>query len=105
MVAERYLADLRRIGVDTAVLGCTPYPLLSRTIAEVLGPQVAIVDRADATAESVAGLLASRGMLRISNDAVRHRTLCTDVPDRFRSVAERFLGRPVDSVELVDLMP
>src|SRR4051812_29254553 len=105
LVAERYLADLRRTGVDTAVLGCTHYPLLARSIAEVLGPQVSIVDSADATAEAVAGLLATRGMLRAPGGAVRHRTLCTDVPDRFRSVAERFLGRPVDSVEVVDLMP
>src|SRR5205085_5977126 len=57
MVAERYLADLRRIGVDTAVLGCTHYPLLARTIAEVLGPQVAIVDSAEAITRSVNTLL------------------------------------------------
>jgi glutamate racemase len=103
MVAERYLADLRRTGVDTAVLGCTHYPLLGRAIAEVLGHDVSIVDSAEATAEAVAGMLAARGMLREPGGAVRHRTLCTDVPDRFRAVAERFLGRPVESVELVDL--
>jgi glutamate racemase len=103
LVAERYLADLRRSGVDTAVLGCTHYPLLARTIAQVLGPQVAIVDSADATAEAVAAVLRSRGLLREPAGPVRHRTLCTDVPDRFRAVAERFLGRPVESVELVDL--
>ncbi|HZR11339.1 MAG TPA: glutamate racemase, partial [Myxococcales bacterium] len=39
LVAERYLSDLRRARVDTAVLGCTHYPLLARTIAEVLGPE------------------------------------------------------------------
>jgi glutamate racemase len=103
LVAERYLADLRRTGVDTVVLGCTHYPLLARAIAEVLGPQVAIVDSADATAEATESLLKSRHLLRKPDSPARHRTLCTDVPDRFRSVAERFLGRPVESVELVDL--
>ncbi|TMA25374.1 MAG: glutamate racemase [Deltaproteobacteria bacterium] len=105
LVAEKYLLELRRIGVDTAVLGCTHYPLLARTIADVLGPRVAIVDSADATAEAVASLMASREMLRPPGAAPRHRTLCTDVPDRFRAVAERFLGRPVGMVELVDLQP
>src|SRR5438067_2577004 len=105
LVAERYLGDLRRIGVDTVLLGCTHYPLLARTIADVLGPRVAIVDSADATAEAVASLMASREMLRPPGAAPRHRTLCTDVPDRFRAVAERFLGRPVGVVELVDLQP
>jgi glutamate racemase len=106
LVAERYLADLRRARVDTAVLGCTHYPLLKRTIAEVLGAEVAIIDSADAITQSVTTLLRSRGLLRPARrDAVRHRTLCTDVPDRFRAVAERFLGRPVADVELVDLAP
>ena len=106
LVAERYLSDLRRSGVDTAVLGCTHYPLLSRTIAEVLGPQVAIGDSAEAMTQSVVELLAGRQLLRRSGaDAARHRTLCTDVPGRCRAVAERFLGRPVDGVELVDLKP
>ena len=105
LVADRYLADLRRLGVDTAVLGCTHYPLLSRTIAEALGPQVAIVDSAEAVSEAVASLLRAKGLLRVGEGAAHHRTLCTDVPDRFRAVAERFLGRPVQEVELVDLLP
>lgn len=105
MIAERYLLDLRRLGVDTAVLGCTHYPLLERTIAEVLGPRVEIVDSAEATADAVESLLHRHDLTRRQCDAVRHQTLCTDVPDRFRAVAERFLGRPVDEVELVDLTP
>jgi glutamate racemase len=106
LIAERYLSDLRRAGVDTAVLGCTHYPLLARTIAEVLGPQVAIIDSAEAVTQSVEKLLASHGLLRqASYSAARHQTLCTDVPDRFKLVAERFLGRPVEKVELVDLAP
>jgi glutamate racemase len=106
LVAERYLADLRRGGVDTAVLGCTHYPLLVRTIAEVLGPQVSIVDSAEAITQSVVALLAAQNLFREGGyNATRHRTLCTDVPDRFAAVAERFLGRPVGQVELVDLVP
>lgn len=106
LVAERYLSDLRRAGVDTAVLGCTHYPLLAKTIAEVLGPQVMIVDSAEAITQSVTSVLARRGLLRgQASAAARHRTLCTDVPGRFKAVAERFLGRPVDQVELVDLAP
>jgi len=105
LVAERYLADLRRSGVDTALLGCTHYPLLAKIIAEVFGPQVAIVDSAEATADAVAALLAGRGLLREAGGMARHQTLCTDLPERFRALAQRFLGRPIDSVELVDLLP
>jgi glutamate racemase len=104
LVAEKYLGDLRQT-VDTVLLGCTHYPLLARTIAEVMGPRTAVVDSAEATAQAVQELLAGRGLLREGTGVARHRTLCTDVPDRFRAVAERFLGGPLSSVELVDLQP
>ena len=100
LVAQRYLGDLR---ADVVLLGCTHYPLLSRAIREVMGPRTELVDSAEATAVAVEDLLAARGLLRSASSA-RHRTLCTDVPDRFQGVAERFLGRPVGAVELVDLV-
>ena len=104
LVAERYLGDLRRSGADTVLLGCTHYPLLSGVIAEVVGPGAMLVDSADATADAALRLLAGRSLLREGGPAAVHRTLCTDLPDRFRGVAERFLGRPVGAVELVDLV-
>ncbi len=104
LVAERYLSDLRRSGVDTVLLGCTHYPLLARAIAQVVGPDVAVVDGAVATAQAALELLESNGLARPDDGTTaRHRTLCTDLPDRFRAVAERFLGRQLESVELVDL--
>src|SRR5947209_7281727 len=75
LVAERYLSDLRRTGIDTAVLGCTHYPLLARTIGEVLGPQVAIVDGAEATAAAVAALLDKHGLARPDGGPALHQTL------------------------------
>jgi glutamate racemase len=103
LVAERYLGDLRRSGADTVLLGCTHYPLLAPVIAEVVGPSVQIVDSAQTAAQAVAELLAARGLVR-REGLVRHRTLCTDVPQRFGAIAQRFLGRPVPDVELVDLI-
>ena len=104
LVAERYLGDLRR-SVDTVVLGCTHYPLLSRVIAEVVGPKVAVVDGAEATAQATLELLTAQGLLRPAGArSSQRRVLCTDLPERFRAVAQRFLGRPVADVELVDLV-
>ncbi|MFL5393962.1 MAG: glutamate racemase [Myxococcales bacterium] len=104
LVAHRYIGDLRRSGADTVLLGCTHYPLLAATIAEVVGPGLEIVDGAQATADAVAQLLEGRDLRRRAGIA-EHRTLCTDVPDRFQKIAERFLGRPATNVVLVDLMP
>jgi glutamate racemase len=89
--------------VDTLVLGCTHYPLLKSVIAEVVGPAMALVDSAEATAEAVAELLSQRELLAPQGTATTHGYYVTDVPERFVEVGARFLGRPIPSAEQVDL--
>ena len=97
-VVRRYLAPLRDAGIDTLVLGCTHYPLLARAIAAEL-PGIALVDSAQAIAAEV------RAQLGEGNGGPRaeHRFFVTDTPERFLAVAGRFLGRPVDAAEHVDV--
>ncbi len=86
------------------MLGCTHYPLLKDVIAEAVGPQVALVDSAEATAEAVAVLLAGAGAAGAGRrHALSTRYFVTDVPERFVEVGARFLGRPIHSAEQVDL--
>lgn len=37
LVAERYLGELRDAGVDTLIMGCTHYPIISRIIGSING--------------------------------------------------------------------
>ncbi len=103
LVAREYLAPLVATGVDTLVLGCTHYPLLRDVIAEVMGPGVALVDSAEATAEAVAAVLASKGALEAESRAAEHRYFVTDVPERFMDVGAKFLGQPLSGAEHVDV--
>jgi glutamate racemase len=96
-VARRYLAPVAAAGIDTLVLGCTHYPLLAGAIAREL-PGVVLVDSAAAIAAAVAARVAP-GPTR----APVHQFYVTDVPGRFLAIAERFLGRPVDGAEQVDI--
>ncbi len=96
-VARRYLAPLAEARVDTLVLGCTHYPLLKGAIGSAL-PGVALVDSADAIAAEVAERVAPR-----PDHLAQHRFFVTDTPERFLQVAERFLGRPVEAAEQVDI--
>jgi glutamate racemase len=96
-VARRYLAPFAAARVDALVLGCTHYPLLKGAIAREL-PGVALVD----SAEAIAGEVAERVQAPGSAEG-RHRFFVTDTPARFIAVAERFLGRPVNAAEQVDL--
>ena len=63
VLAERLLAPVREANVDTLVLGCTHYPLLARTIADVMGRGVVLVSSADETAFAVRTMLTKRSMV------------------------------------------
>jgi glutamate racemase len=96
-VAETYLAPLVGAEVDTVVLGCTHYPLLRGVIGEALGWDVQLVDSAEAVALEICrrfGAEAGEG-----SPSGEHRFFVTDIPTPFRSVAERFLGRPLGKLE------
>ena len=97
-VVRRYLGPLREAEVDTLVLGCTHYPLLKGAIAAEL-PGVVLVDSAETVAAEVAARLGGAG----AGAPGAHRFFVTDAPARFLAVAGRFLGRPVEAAEHVDV--
>lgn len=99
-VAERYLAPMKQAAVDTLVLGCTHYPLLRETIAEVMGPAVTLVDSAEAVAEE-ARLRLEASEPCVGSHAPTHRFFVSDVPGPFQQVAERFLGREIRHIERI----
>jgi glutamate racemase len=104
VLAERLLAPVRDATVDTLVLGCTHYPLLARTIGDVMGRGVVLVSSADETAFAVRDLLTTRGML-VDGPASdregdpRHVFFTSGRVDTFRTLGVRFLGPEVASVE------
>lgn len=100
-VAESYLANFRDTGIDTLVLGCTHYPLLHGVIADVMGPNVQLVDSAEATAEAVSQAIEGLGLQRESGDP-SELILVSDNPENIATVGERFLNRPIERVEWVD---
>jgi glutamate racemase len=96
-VVRRYLAPLKAERIDTLVLGCTHYPLLRAAIAAEL-PGVTLVDSAETVAAEVRALLPAP-----PGRVASHQFLVTDTPEKFLAVASRFLGRPVESAEHVDV--
>ena len=99
LVANEYLGAFAREHVDTLVLGCTHYPLLKPLIAEVLGPDVALIDSAEQTAAETRRVLEARGLLAPAGAAAVRRYVASDAPDQFLRMAERFLGAPIEGVE------
>ena len=95
VLAERLLAPLRAANVDVLVLGCTHYPLLARTIGDVMGRDVVLVSSADETAFEVRRQL---GAPRPPGSAPP-RFVTSGDPAQFRRLGARFLGPEVDRVE------
>ena len=100
-VAETYLASLARSGIDTLILGCTHYPLLKPLIAEVMGPDVTLVDSAEETAREVSARLDSDAGARTAGPGSTS-FFVTDAPDRFVRIGQRFLGARVESAVRIE---
>ena len=101
-VAEEYLAELKE-RIDTLVLGCTHYPILRPVIEQVLGDGVTYIDSGESVADRLADMLESEQLARTSASGRMKEFYVTDSAVRFRRVAELFLGRPLESVETVEL--
>jgi glutamate racemase len=98
--AHEYLDPVRDAGVDTLVLGCTHYPLLTAVISYVMGEEITLVNSAEETAKDVYRTLAAQGMERGPGLlAPEHRFLATGDPQPFARLARRFLGPEVTVVE------
>jgi glutamate racemase len=93
--AAGYLAPLKEKGIDTLIMGCTHYPLLSGLLQLELGPDVVLVSSAEETAKDVYAELLRAGLLREEAAPPRHEFLTTGDADGFETLAERFLGREV----------
>ncbi|WP_370645851.1 glutamate racemase [Corynebacterium sp. ACRQP] len=97
-VARGYVAPLREADVDTLVLGCTHYPLLSGVIQLAIGDEVALVSSAEETSKDVLRVLTERNMLNDATAAPTHIFESTGDPDTFDELARRFLAPPVHAI-------
>jgi len=103
LFAREYLTPLIRRSIDTLILGCTHYPLLEPSIAEVCGPDITLVDPGIATAAQTQTVLGSLGLLNTSTSEPRHEYYLSDFPHKFIEVGERFLGHRLHHVQRVHL--
>ena len=97
--AREYLEPMKQAEVDTLILGCTHYPMLSGLIGHVMGRDVSLISSADETAKDVYEALVAGG-IRASGPPT-HEFVCTGDPGSFRAVAERFLSPSISEVRSV----
>jgi glutamate racemase len=103
LIAKEYLEELKEYKLDSLILGCTHYPLLFDIIRKAVGKSVKLIDSGTPAARLVEDYLNGRGL---RNQSVHHgqaEFYVSDVPAKFRDVAEKFLGRKIVHLNKVDL--
>jgi glutamate racemase len=101
-VAHIYVDEIFRNGadgVDVLLLGCTHYPLLRPMLRRIVPAHVQIVDSAESIAKSISGYVQAPAPRATGNV----RCFATDSVEKFRRLGARFLGRPIEDIELIDI--
>lgn len=98
---EEYLAPMREEDIDTLILGCTHYPLLSPLIADVLGKEVELINSAEETAREASTVLSVRHLLNDHNMDPHHLFYTTGDTEYFKQIGERWLKRKIEVAPVV----
>ncbi len=98
-VAEDYLEPLKEQEVDTLILGCTHYPLLTGVIQYVMGEGVILISSAEVTANEVYARLKDDELLSGSHTLGVHRFVASSEEGISSELGTRFLGPEFRKVE------
>ena len=90
-VAKEYLEPLKATGIDTLILGCTHYPLLTDIIADVMGPDVTLVSAGEESAFELKRMLKAEGLRADENRQGEPEFYVSDRPEDFERIASVFL--------------
>ncbi|MFZ1410148.1 MAG: glutamate racemase [Micropruina sp.] len=100
-IAHDYLEPLKLAEIDTLILGCTHYPLLTGVLSYVLGDTVTMVSSAEECAKDTFATLNDAGLLHHTPRQASRRFLTTGSPEKFEGIGRRLMGGFVADVEQV----
>ena len=104
LIIADYLTPVRERGVDTLILGCTHYPIISATIRSVMGSGVTLINSGLEAALGCREILRSENLLREAAEAPDYRYCVSDITEGFRQVTDLLLGQNLNGqVERVDI--
>ncbi|MBN1638037.1 MAG: glutamate racemase [Ignavibacteriales bacterium] len=103
LIAEEYLKELRDKKIDTLVLGCTHYPVLSKVIQKVIGDDVELIDSGSAASFFVEKYLEDNNLKNDTGNEGTYEYYVSDISTNFKVIAERFLAREINELKKIDL--
>lgn len=104
LVAEEYLAPLKKGGVDTLILGCTHYPLLKNVISKYMGFDTKLIDAGEAAAKYTQRYLTENNMKNSSAHRAKYSYFVSDSTDNFAHLGSLFLQKEIgEMVNKIDI--
>ena len=97
-VAREYLEPLKGTGIDTLILGCTHYPLLTEIVADIMGPDVTLVSAGEESAFELKRLLKANGLRADEDRQGEADFYVSDQPEDFERIASVFLQEDIQPV-------
>ncbi len=103
LIADEYLHELKEQEIDTLILGCTHYPILSRVIQSSVGEQVELIDSGVAASLVVKDYLENQNLLNTQTGNGKIDFYVSDLSAKFKEIAERFLGQSINEIKKIDV--
>jgi glutamate racemase len=100
---QEYFAPLLEAEVDTIILGCTHYPVITEIIRKVVGQDVTLIDPGKETVKQAAVFLKEQGMLAQATGNASVKYFVSGSAEKFGELASIFLGLPVEEVTQIDI--
>ena len=100
-VTREYLGPLLEEGIDTLILGCTHYPLMSSVIQKVIGPGIKLISSAEETAREARMILSRKNLLCRENTKPRHRFFVSGPAKPFENLAATLLGSSPKTYQVI----
>ena len=97
-VAREYLEPLKGTGIDTLILGCTHYPLLTEIVADIMGPDVTLVSAGEESTFELKRLLKANGLRADEDRQGEADFYVSDQPEDFERIASVFLQEDIQPV-------
>lgn len=102
-IAAEYLAPLQMSQIDTLVLGCTHYPLLSRAISDFMGPDVCLVNAGSRVAEQVRQTLLADNLQNPGHQPAEHHYFTSDSVSHFQQLGGAFLEKTIGDARRIEI--
>ncbi|MDR3071821.1 MAG: glutamate racemase [Endomicrobium sp.] len=102
-VVKKYMKPLLNKNIDTLVLGCTHYPLLSKSLKKNLGTNITLVDSAKATAQEVKSVLKQEFLFANKKRNMKIKFYVSDSSEKFRIIGRRFFGKKMSYIKKMEI--